>query len=318
LLKRYIAQRLLLLIPLLLGISMCTFAIAHLAPGDPIATQFGLNPRGMDQATVERLRRELGLNDSLPEQYLRYLGNLLRGDLGRSLTTRAPVLHEIASRFPATLELAIAAMLLAVVVALPLGIASAVRRGTAADHLTMVGAVVGMSVPGFWLGIMLMLLFSLKLGLLPSAGRGSGSLLTALESLILPAVTLATGILGLVTRLMRGSMLEVLGQDYVRTARAKGLGPRLVLVRHALRNALVPTVTTLGVQFAALLGGTVIVETVFAWPGIGRLAVNAIWRRDYPVILGTVLVFSVVVVLTNLVTDILCTMLDPRIRYEGR
>lgn len=314
--KRFIVQRLLLLIPLTLGISMLTFAVAHLAPGDPISTQFGLSPRGMEQETVDRLREELGLNDPWLVQYLRYLRNLLRVDLGRSLTTRAPVSQEILARLPATLELAAAAIFIALVLAIPLGIVSAVKHGTWVDHLSMLGAVAGVSVPSFWLGIMLMLLFSLNLGLLPSSGRGDGSVWSEFKSLILPAVTLGTGMLGLVARLLRGSMLDVLDQDYMRTAYAKGLAPRLAVVRHGLRNALIPVVTTLGMQFAGLLGGTVIVETIFAWPGIGRLAVNAVWRRDYPVIMGTVLVFSAIFVLTNLVVDALYTVLDPRIHYD--
>jgi peptide/nickel transport system permease protein len=314
--RRYILHRLLLLVPLLLGISLLTFAMAHLAPGDPISTQFGLDVRGMEPKTVERLRDALGLNDPLPVQYLRYLGNLIRGDLGRSLTTRAPVSQEIFARFPATLQLAFAAMAIVVLVAIPLGIVAAVKRGSLLDYLSMLGAVIGVSIPNFWFGLMLMLLFTLKLGWLPSGGRGDGTLLSTLRSLVLPAVTLGTGMLGLVTRMMRGSMLEVLGQDYVRTAHAKGLAPRLILVRHNLRNSLIPVITTLGLQSAALLGGTVVVETIFAWPGIGRLAVNAIWRRDYPVIMGTVLVFSVIFVLANLAADILYTALDPRIRYD--
>jgi peptide/nickel transport system permease protein len=315
-LKRYILQRLLLLIPLLLGVSLVTFILAHLVPGDPISSQFGLNPRGMEPETVERLRGELGLDDPLPVQYLRYLRQLLRGDLGRSLATRAPVSQEILARLPATLELAAAALLLVLVVAIPLGVLSAAKRGSALDQASMLGAVLGVSVPSFWLGIMLMLLFALNLELLPSSGRGDGSLWAALKSLILPAVTLAAGLVGLVARVTRSSMLEVLGQDHVRTAYAKGLPPKLVVVRHGLRNALIPVVTILGLQSAALLGGTVIVETVFAWPGIGRLAVNAIWRRDYPVIMGTVLVFSLIFVLANLAADILYTLLDPRIRYD--
>lgn len=314
---RYILQRLLLLIPLLLGVSVITFAMVHLAPGDPISTQFGLNPRGMEQETIERLRTELGLNDPLPAQYLRYLGNLLRGDMGRSLTTRTPVSREILARMPATVQLTIAAMVIVLLVAIPLGVLSAVRRGSPVDHLSMGGALLGVSVPSFWFGIMLMLLFALKLGWLPSSGRGDGSLGDTLRSLTMPAITLGTGLMGLVTRITRSSMLEVLDQDYVRTARAKGLTPRLVLVRHGLRNALIPVVTVLGMQFAGLLGGAVIIETVFAWPGMGRLAVNAIFRRDYPLIMGTVLVFAVISVLTNLVVDILYTFIDPRIRYDG-
>jgi len=315
-LRRYIVRRLLLLVPLLVGVSVLTFALIHLAPGDPLSTQFGLNPRGMEPETVERLRAQLGLNEPLPVQYFRYLGSLLRGDMGRSLATRAPVSQEIWARFPATLELAIATEALVLLVSIPLGVLSAVKRGSLVDALCSGGALLGVSMPSFWFGIMLMLLFAQELGWLPSTGRGDGTLVGALKALVLPAVTLGAGLMGLVARVTRSQLLEVLSQDHVRTAHAKGLAPRWVLVRHGVRNALIPVVTILGMQAASLLGGAVIVETVFAWPGIGRLAVNAIWRRDYPVIMGTVLVFSVLFVLTNLGVDVLYTLIDPRIRYD--
>lgn len=314
--KRYIVQRLLLLIPLLLGISLLTFVLLHLAPGDAAAAQLGLNPRGMDATTLARLRAQMGLDDPLPLQYLRYLGNLLRGDLGYSLTTRAAVRAEILARLPATLQLATAAMLIVVLVALPLGILAALHRGGLVDGLTMTGALLGVSLPSFWFGIMLILLFALALGWLPS-GAGDGTAGARLQALILPALTLAAGMLGLVTRVTRASMLEVLAQDYVQMARAKGLAAPVVLLRHALRNALIPVVTVLSLQFAGLLGGAVIVETIFAWPGLGRLAVNAVWRRDYPVVMGTVLLFAAATVLVNLGTDILYTAINPRIRYQG-
>jgi peptide/nickel transport system permease protein len=313
--KRYILQRLLLLVPLLLGVSILTFVMVHLAPGDPISTQFGLDVRGMEPETMNRMRQQLGLNDPLPVQYLRYLGSLAHGDMGTSLTTKTPVSREILQRVPATVQLAVAAVIVVLLVAIPLGILSALRRGSLLDNLCMGGALLGVSMPSFWFGIMLILLFALRLGWLPSAGRGEGAMNT-LKSLILPAVTLGTGMMGLLTRIVRSSMLEVLGQDYMRTARAKGLAPLLVVVRHGLRNALIPVVTIVGIQFASLLGGAVIVETIFAWPGMGRLAVNAIWRRDYPVVMGTVLVFASIFVLANLIVDILYTFLDPRIRYD--
>lgn len=312
----YITRRVLLLIPLLLAVSLITFTLIHIAPGDPISTRFGLDPRGVDQETIDRLREELGLNEPLPVQYVNYLKNLLQGDLGNSISTRSPVLDEIISRIPATLELAVAAMTIVLLVALPLGIISAINRGSLIDNLSMGGALLGVSMPSFWFGIMLMLLFSLKLGWLPSSGRGDGTFISEMKALIMPATTLAAGMVGLVTRVMRSSMLEVLNQDYVWTARSKGLMPRIVLLRHCLRNGLIPVLTILGLQFASLLGGTVIIETIFAWPGIGRLAVNAIWRRDYPVIMGTVLVFSTVFVLVNLLVDVLYTYIDPRIRYD--
>jgi peptide/nickel transport system permease protein len=314
--RRYILRRLISLIPLLLAVSICTFVLINLAPGDPISTRFGLNLNSLDPARIEQIRQELGLDDPLPVQYLRYLSNLLRGDMGRSLSTNRPVAQELLSRLPATLQLTAASMCFVLLVAVPLGILSATQRGSLIDNLSMAGALLGVSMPSFWLGIMLMLLLSLHLHWLPSGGRGDGTFAGDLKALIMPALTLGTGLMGLVARLTRSSMLEVLGQDYMRTAHAKGAKPWRVLVRHGLRNALIPVVTVIGVQFASLLGGAVIVETIFAWPGMGRLAINAISRRDYPIIMATVLVFSVVFVLTNLIVDILYTLIDPRIRYE--
>ncbi len=312
----YILQRFLTLIPLLLAISLVTFILIHVAPGDPIATKFGLEFKDLDPERLEQIREELGLNDPLPVQYLRYLGNLLKGDMGQSLTTRRPVSVEILSRFPATLQLTTASMLFVLLIAIPLGIISAAKRGSWVDNICMTGGLLGVSMPSFWFGIMLMLLFSLKLGWLPTTGRGDGTTVGLLKALIMPSVTLGTGLMGLVTRLMRSSMLEVLNQDYMRTAHAKGLRRSVVLLRHGLRNALIPVITVVGTQFASLLGGTVIIESVFAWPGIGRLAIDAISRRNYPVIMGTVLIFAVTFVLTNLLVDIVYTVVDPRIRYN--
>ncbi|UCC52277.1 MAG: ABC transporter permease [Anaerolineaceae bacterium] len=313
---RYIVKRILILIPLLLAISLFTFFLVHLAPGDPIATQFGMNMKRMEPERIEAIREELGLNDPLAVQYLRYLGNLLKGDMGQSLTTKKPVLDEISARLPATIQLTLAAMFVSLLLAIPLGILSAVKRGSIVDKLGMSGALLGVSMPSFWVGIMLMLLFSLQLGWLPSSGRGDGTTVGTIKALILPALTLGMALMGLTTRLMRSSMLEVLGQDYMQTARAKGLRSTIVLNRHGLRNALIPVVTIVGLQFASLLGGAVIVETIFAWPGIGRLAVNAILRRDYPVIMGTVLVFAVVFILMNLLVDLFYTLIDPRINFD--
>jgi ABC-type dipeptide/oligopeptide/nickel transport system permease component len=293
-----------------------TFFLVHLAPGDPIATQFGMNMKRMEPERIEAIREELGLNDPLAVQYLRYLGNLLNGDMGQSLTTKKPVLDEISARLPATIQLTLAAMFVSLLLAIPLGILSAVKRGSIVDKLGMSGALLGVSMPSFWVGIMLMLLFSLQLGWLPSSGRGDGTTVGTIKALILPALTLGMALMGLTTRLMRSSMLEVLGQDYMQTARAKGLRSTIVLNRHGLRNALIPVVTIVGLQFASLLGGAVIVETIFAWPGIGRLAVNAILRRDYPVIMGTVLVFAVVFILMNLLVDLFYTLIDPRINFD--
>ncbi|MCZ7571334.1 MAG: ABC transporter permease [Ardenticatenaceae bacterium] len=314
---KYVTQRLLLLIPLLLAVSLVTFVLIQLVPGDPVAAQYGLDPEGMDPQRIQEIRQELGLNDPLPVQYVHYLGRVLHGDLGRSISTKRPVGPDILQRFPATMELAIASMIVVVLIAIPLGIISAQKRGSWLDNLAMTASLFGVSMPSFWVGVMLILLFALKLGWLPSVGRGTGVGGTV-KSLILPALTLGTGLAGLVTRITRSSMLEVLSQDYMRTAHAKGLSYRAVLIRHGLPNALIPVITVLGVQFASLLSGAVIVETIFAWPGIGRFAVDAIWRRDYPVIMGTVLVFATIFVLANLAVDILYVFLDPRIRYDER
>ena len=312
----YIIRRLLLLPLLMLGISLIVFILIQLAPGDPISSQYGLKLAELDPTTVEKLREELGLNDPIMVQYGRYLVRLMHGDLGQSLTSHTPVIKEITARYPATMELAITAMLMVIVVSIPLGVVAAIKRGSLTDNFLMAGALFGVSIPNFWFGIMMILIFGLWLGWLPISGRGDGPLFSRFEYLILPSFTLAIGMMGIVSRMVRSSVVEVLGLDYIRTAHAKGLRSQTVLTRHAIRNALIPVVTVLGLQFASLLGGAIIIETIFAWPGIGRLAVNAIWRRDYPVIMGTVLVFSFTFILANLFVDILYTILDPRIRYS--
>lgn len=312
----YILRRLFLVPLLLIGITLVVFTLIQLAPGDPVTAQYGLKLAEADPVRIERLREELGLNDPIMVQYVRYLVNLLRGDFGMSLTTRTPVLTEIAARFPATLELTLAAMLIVIVFSIPLGIAAALKRGSLLDNGLMAFSLFGVSMPAFWLGIMLILFFSLTLGWLPTSGRGSGPLLERLDHLVLPAVTLGFAILGLNSRIMRSSMIEVLNQDYIRTAHGKGQKRAVVIVRHALRNALIPILTLFGVQFASLLGGAVIIEMIFAWPGLGRLAVNATMRRDYPLIMGTVLLFSFFYLVSSLVVDIIYTFIDPRIRYQ--
>lgn len=312
---KYIMRRLLLLVPLLLAVSLITFIMLQLAPGDPVSAMYGLDIENMNPDQIERIKEQFGLNDPLPIQYLRYIGNLLQGDMGRSITTKRPIGPDIMQRYPVTLQLALASLFIVMMIALPLGVISAQYRGTWIDNLAMLVSLIGVSMPNFWVGIMLILLFSLHLDWLPSAGRGEGFFGT-IQSLILPALTLGTSLAGLVTRLTRSSMLEVLDQDYMRTARSKGLKNRAILMKHGLRNAFIPVITVLGLQLAGLLSGAVIVETVFAWPGMGRFAVNAIWRRDYPVIMGTVLLFSVTFVLINLFVDILYVLIDPRIRYD--
>lgn len=312
----YIVRRLVLLPVLLLGITLVVFLLFQLTPGDPIAARFGTRINGIDPQTIERLRQEYGLNDPLPVQYGRYLTNLLRGDMGLSINSRQPVSTEIFSRLPATLELAVTAMVLIVGLSLPLGIIAALNRGKLLDRLLMGGALLGFSVPSFWLGIMLILLFALNLHWLPTSGRGSGMVYERLNYLILPGFTLAIGLIGFNSRIARSATLEILGQNYMMTAYSKGLSRRQVMLRHMLPNTLIPVITLFALQFAGMLSGTIVVEMIFAWPGIGRLAVNAVFQRDYPVIMGTTLVFSTVYILMNLIVDILYPILDPRIRLS--
>ncbi len=312
---KYIYRRLLLLIPMLLGVSAFTFLLLQVVPGDPVTAAYGLDIENMDPGQVERIREQLGLNDPLPVQYFRYLGRLLQGDLGRSISTRRPIATDLVQRYPATMILALASLLIVVMIALPLGVLSARYRNSWIDHFAMFISLSGVSMPNFWVGIMLILLFALYIPLFPSYGMRPG-VEGMLKSLVLPALTLGTSLAGLVTRLTRSSMLEVISQDYIRTARAKGLSERDVLIKHGLKNACIPVITVLGLQFAGLLSGAVIVERVFAWPGIGRFAVDAISRRDYPVIMGTVLIFATTFVIINLLLDILYVYVDPRIRYD--
>lgn len=308
----YVARRLLFLAPALLGISLLAFGLANLAPGDP-AQMILLRRTGElpAEAAVERLRRQLGLDDPYPVRYARWLADAARGDLGTSYRTGQPVLQDLLENFPATLELAVAALGISLLIALPVGILSAVRRNSAIDHTSRLAALIGASLPSFWLGYLLILLFSVRFPLLPVAGRGGW------EHLVLPALTLGIGGAAGLTRLTRSSLLEELQNDYVRTARAKGLPERRVIGRHALRNALNPIVTLTGIRFGALLGGAVVVETVFAWPGIGKYVVDSIYDRDYPAIQGFVLGMGVVFVLLNLLVDLAYVWLDPRIRLNG-
>ncbi|MDQ7842200.1 MAG: ABC transporter permease [Armatimonadota bacterium] len=325
---RYILQRLLATIPVLFGVSLVIFGLLRLIPGDPVVIMIGA-----ENATAEeilRLRHVLGLDRSLPVQYLKFLGRLVTGDLGTSLSSDEPVRQLIAERLPATIELALAAVVVALAIAIPVGVISAVRKYSLLDTAGTVAAMLGISMPNFWLGVMLIFLFALRLGWLPASGRGepvlsglwmlltSGNpagLITAVVHLILPAVTLGSALAAVVTRLTRSSMLEVIGQDYIRTARAKGLQGSRVVVRHALRNALIPVVTVIGLDLGALLGGAVITETIFAWPGIGRLAIRSIVQRDFPVVQGVVLMIAVVRIAANLAVDVIYALIDPRIRY---
>ncbi len=308
---RYLLRRLLYLLPVMLGVSVVTFFLGNLAPGDPaelILRSAGVEPSA---AAVAALREKLGLNDPVYVQYGRWLWRALHGDLGRSFCTGRPVAEELASRLPATLELALAALGFTVLIAFPVGVLAALHRHTLLDYLGRLAALLGASLPGFWLGLLLIYFFAVKLGVFPVMGRGGW------RHLVLPAASLGLGLAAVYTRILRAGMLEVLARDYIKVARAKGLKERLVIGRHALKNALLPAVTLLGMSFGHLLGGAAIVETIFAWPGVGKFAVDAIFNRDYPVIQGYALFMAVVFVVLNLLVDISYVLLDPRVRLEG-
>ncbi|MCM2476132.1 ABC transporter permease (plasmid) [Agrobacterium vitis] len=302
----YIFRRLVMLIPMLLGVSVAVFLVLHLIPGDPARMAAGPDAT---EADVQQIRVNYGLDRPLTHQYGIYLSKLLQGDLGESFQTLGPVTEGIARTFPATLELTIAGMLIAVLVGVPLGIFSALNPSGPADRFVTGIAVLGISMPGFFLGLMLMLVFASMLGWLPPTGRGTWA------HLVLPSLTLGLPYVATFARLTRSSMLEVLTEDFIRTARAKGLSWWKVTYRHALRNASIPIVTVLGLDFSRLLGGAAIVETVFAWPGMGRYMVEAIMVRDIYVIQGTILVFAAAVVIINLFVDVIYGILDPRISY---
>ncbi|OLA99330.1 MAG: hypothetical protein AUG01_13780 [Candidatus Rokubacteria bacterium 13_1_20CM_2_69_58] len=315
--RRYLARRLLLLVPVLAGVSVVIFMVLHLSPGDPVEIMLGSQATQEDRA---RLRAELGLDQPLHVQYGRWLGHVARGDLGRSLWMKRPVLDEVLGRFKATLVLTGTALLLSSLAGVALGVASAIRPNSVLDRLSAVASLFGASMPTFWLGIVLMVIFALWLGWLPASGMyaayGGGDLRDLLAHLVLPAVTLAAASVTIIARLTRATMLETLGQDYIRTARAKGVVERAVVLRHGLKNALIPIVTVVGVQAGYLLGGAVLTETVFAWPGVGTLMVQGILARDFPLVQGCVLVVALSFVLVNLAVDLLYAWLDPRIRYE--
>jgi peptide/nickel transport system permease protein len=302
----YLARRLLQSLLVLFGVSFVVFLILHLT-GDPALV---LLPPDASAEDVERFRAAMGFNDPFLVQYGRFLAGALRGDFGDSIRHGEPAFALVVERMPATFELAGAALLIALCLAIPAGIVSAVRRNTPVDYTSTVIALLGQSMPTFWLGIMLILLFSVQFNLLPSSGRGT------LQHLILPAVTLGLFTTARVTRLTRSGMLEVLGQDFIRTARAKGVSDRPVVWKHALKNAAIPIVTIVGIELGTLLGGSVITETIFAWPGVGRLSVQAIYNRDYPVVQAAVFLLASTFVLVNLLVDVVYTYLDPRIRLR--
>ncbi|PYM53726.1 MAG: glutathione ABC transporter permease GsiC [Candidatus Rokuibacteriota bacterium] len=315
-LPAYALRRLLLAVPVLFGVSVLVFAVLHLAPGDPAAIMLGAQATKED---VVRLHRDLGLDQPLVVQYVRWMGHVLQGDLGRSIPLGRAVLPEVLLRFKATLVLTAGALLIAILLGLSAGIVSAVKQYTWLDRISMGVAVTGVSLPVFWTGIMLIILFALQLRWFPSSGMSSpygSGVADVLWHLVLPAVTLGTASAAALARLTRSSVLEIIRQDYVRSARAKGLAERAVIARHVLKNAINPIITVLGLQVGFLLGGAILTETVFSWPGLGSMMVRAIQARDYPLVQGGVLLIATTFVLVNLVVDLLYAVFDPRIRYD--
>ena len=306
--RSYLVRRLLLALPVVLGVATLVFLLIHLIPGDPVEIMLGESALPADR---DALREALGLDRPILEQYGSFLWGLCRGDLGVSLQQRRPVTALIREHYPATLELTLAAMLISLLIALPAGILSGIRQYSVWDHSTMFLALLGVSMPNFWLGPLLIWVFSIQLGWFPVSGRGG------LAHLLLPAFTLGASMAAIVARMTRSSVLEVLREDYVMTARAKGLPEARIILKHVLRNAMLPVLTVVGLQFGALLAGSIITETIFSWPGLGTLMVKAIQTRDYPVVQGCVLVIALSYVLVNLLTDLLYGVIDPRIRYEG-
>ncbi|HEX9583521.1 MAG TPA: ABC transporter permease subunit [Gammaproteobacteria bacterium] len=333
---RFVLTRIGLVIPTFIGVTLLAFAMIRLIPGDPIELLVG--ERGLDPQRHAELRADLGLDKPLLEQYAIYIGDVLQGDLGKSVVTRQPIINEFFTLFPATVELSIAAMLFAVLVGLPAGILAAVRRGSVFDHTVMGAALTGYSMPIFWWGLLLIIFFSGILQWTPVSGRISllyffepvtgfllidsllsgqkGAFQSALSHLVLPTVVLGTIPLAVIARQTRSAMLEVLGEDYVRTARAKGLPPIRVIGLHALRNALIPVVTVIGLQVGVLFSGAVLTETIFAWPGIGKWLIDSISRRDYPAVQGGILLIATTVILVNLFVDLIYGLINPRIRHR--
>ncbi|MEA2661620.1 MAG: peptide/nickel transport system permease protein [Chloroflexota bacterium] len=302
----FVVRRLLISIPLLVVVSVVVFLLMSLTPGDPAALMLGPDAT---QESIAALRTQMGLDRPLAEQYVLFLVNLAQGDLGRSFVTHLPVGGELLRAWPATFQIAVVAMIIALAIGLPLGAITAIRRGSWVDQVTRIAVLVGISMPIFWSGLLLIYFFAVQLGWLPTSGTGTPA------HLILPAVSLSTFSIAVVLRLTRSSMIEVLQEDYVRTARSKGLREWVVVVRHALMNALIPVVTIVGLQFGQLLSGAAITETVFNWPGMGRLVVTAVFARDYPMIRGAILLIAATFIIVNLIVDVLYAVLDPRIRY---
>jgi peptide/nickel transport system permease protein len=304
--KRYLIQRSLLLLPTLFGALTLVFFLIHLVPGDPIEVMLGETASAADK---EELRRSLALDQPLMTQYHNFLTGLLRGDLGRSLYEQSSVTDLIGARLPATIDLTLCAMAMAVIISFPLATLAAIKKGSGIDRGALLFSLLGLSLPNFWLGPLLMIIFSIQLGWTPVSGRGG------LDHLVLPSLTLGMGMAAILTRILRASLLQVSSEDYVRSARAKGLSEIKVWLKHTLRNALLSVITIMSLQFGSLLAGSIITETVFSWPGIGRLTVQAIQSRDYPLVQGCVLVIATSYLLVNLLTDIFYQLVDPRITY---
>jgi peptide/nickel transport system permease protein len=303
----YLLRRSLIALPSILGVIVIVFAMVRLAPGDPAVLLAG---EFASAETVERIRERFGLNEPPHVQFGIFMRDLAQGDLGNSTRTRRPVLDELARYFPSTLELAAAAILIALLIGVPAGVISALRPNGVADVTVTLIALIGVSMPVFWFGLLAILYFSVQLGWFPVQGRGT------LAHVVLPAVTLGVSSTAIIARMTRSSMLEILGQDFIRTARSKGLRERIVTNKHALRNALIPIVTVGGLEFGTLMAGAVLTETVFNWPGIGRLLVDSILARDYPVVQGAVLLIAVSFIVINILVDLLYALIDPRIRYD--
>ncbi len=331
----FLLRRVLLVIPAFVGVTLLTFALVHLIPGDPVLMLAG--ERGVSPERYAQLMADLGLDKPLWQQYVSYVGQALQGDLGQSIVTRRPVVQEFATLFPATIELSVCAMTFAIVLGIPAGMIAAVKRGTPLDHGVMVASLTGYSMPIFWWGLLMIMLFSGTLGWTPVSGRidpilwldtvtgfmlidsllsdEPGAFLDAVHHLILPSIVVGTIPLAVIARMTRSAMLEVLREDYVRTARAKGLTPRRVVMVHALRNALIPVITVIGLQTGVLLVGAILTETIFAWPGVGKWLVDSISRRDYPAVQGGILLIATVVILVNLLVDVMYGVVNPRIRH---
>ncbi len=331
----FIARRLLLIVPTFIGITIVAFAFVRVLPGDPVLLIAG--ERGVTPERYQQLLTQFGYDRPIWEQYFSYLAGIFQGDFGTSITTKRPVINDFMNLFPATLELSVCAILFAVLIGIPAGIIAAVRRGSAIDQLTMGTALVGYSMPIFWLGLLLIIFFSGFLGWTPVSGRiglvyffppvtgfmtidallsgQRGAFASAVHHLILPTITLGTIPLAVIARQTRSAMLEVLGEDYVRTARAKGLAPRRVIGLHALRNALIPVVTTIGLQVGVMMAGAILTETIFSWPGLGKWMIDAISRRDYPVVQAGLLLIALIIMTVNLIVDVLYGLINPRIRH---